>query len=534
MKRFAAERCRALITPIFGVLLCVAMVVPLRAQEKKGTYGKRGDLEDVAKSYEVFGEQLQTMSTLQSQLQTLAAKRRAMQSEQAYIDAKISWAKTKLAGRGSGKEGKDAAHLPAGERSSREEVEKWMREVKAWESRGSEHAEGLAKVVAEEGALMKALRQVARSRDENDMLIPGELLELYVAEDESFNGLYQVRAGGYIVIPRLPKIYVAGKTLKEVEETIRGELGKSQLRDATVTVDRVQAQPEALEKFGDILYLTGQVVKPGPWPIPVGYEPTAVTVLLRVPVTMFADLERVQVLRLVEGRALMETINVQAIMDGQALTPDFALEPNDIVIVPAKDTGESENLNQIHNKRRVYVQGNVIKPGIVNLYHPARMTALAAIRHSGGPNRNADLMTLELIRIERERTRREILNLGAIMRGEEPDVNLLAEDILVLYGKDERVILAPVRVYLSGNVKKPGPYEIKGEEGELTVMQALMHSGGYARFSDLSGIYVLREMGNGIRNRIPVNMKKVQKGIIPDLILKDNDVIVVPEKFFSF
>jgi len=293
-------------------------------------------------------------------------------------------------------------------------------------------------------------------------------------------------------------------------------------------------QVEAPEQRGDILYLAGQVTRPGPWPIPVGYEPTAVTVLLRVPVTTFADLTRVQVLRLVDGRAVIEKIDVKAIMDGQDLTQDFALEPNDIVVVPAKDTGEADNRPGNRNKRRVYVQGNVVEPSFVTVQHPAQMTVLAAIRHCGGPNRNADLRALELIRIERERTRREILNLGAIMRGEEPDVRVLGEDILVLYGKDHREILAPVRVYLSGNVKEAGPKEIEGKEGELTVLQALMHNGGYARFADLAGVYVLREMGNGIRNRIPVNMKKVQKGIIPDLILKDNDVIVVPEKFFSF
>ena len=62
----------------------------------------------------------------------------------------------------------------------------------------------------------------------------------------------------------------------------------------------------------------------------------------------------------------------------------------------------------------------------------------------------------------------------------------------------------------------------------------LLHNGGYARFADLKDVFVLRDMGNGIRNRIPVDMKKVEKGIIPDLILQDNDVVIVPEKFFSF
>jgi len=525
VKRCVTRFYQVVTGPIAAMAALTLLSVPLCGQEATVPVAERKDAAAVAKSYEVFGAQQQSMENLQSQLEALAARRRAMQSEQAYVDAKIAWAKTKLAGRGSA-DGKDETYAA--------EIDKWQREVKAWEARKADCDSRLAKAVGEEDALMKALGEVARSRDESDMLIPGETIELYVAEDDSFNGLYQVRAGGYIVIPRLPKVYVAGKTLKQVEQAIREELGRNQLRDASVTVDRVVAPPEAPAETRDILYLTGEVKKPGPWPIPVGYSPTAVTLLLRTPVTEYADLERVQVLRLVEGRALIETINVKAIMDGAGLTPDFTLSPNDIVIVPAKETGETDRIRDNNTGRRIYVQGNVLKPGEVTLYPPARMTVLAAIRHCGGHNRNADLSTLELIRIERDRTRREILNLGAIMRGEEPDVNLLGEDILVLYGKDARTVLSPVRVYLSGNVKREGPAEIKGEDGQLTVMQVLLHNGGYARFADLKDVYVLRDMGNGIRNRIPVDMKKVQKGIIPDLILQDNDVVVVPEKFFSF
>ncbi len=525
VKRHVVRMVRAVRVSCAGWVALAWLSTPLMAQDNPAV-APRQEAAAVAKSYEVFSQQQQTLEGLQSQLEALAAKRRAIQSEQAYVNAKIAWAKTKLAGRGSA-DGQDATYQA--------EIDKWQREVKAWEARQADAQDRLSKMVAEEEALMKALGEVARSRDETDMLIPGETIELYVAEDDSFNGLYQVRTGGFIVVPRLPKIYVAGKTLKEVEVAIRDELGKNQLRDATVTVDRVVAPAEAPAETGDILYVTGEVQKPGPWPIPSGYSPTAVTLMLRTPLTMYADLERVQVLRLVEGRALIETVNVQAIMDGAGLTQDFTLNPNDIVIVPAKLTGEHDGQRRRDlTDRRVYVQGNVVKPGEVLLRPPARMTVLAAIRHCGGHNRNADLSTLELIRIERERTRREIINLGAIMRGEEADVDLDGEDILVLYGKDERSILQPVRVYLSGCVKKEGPVEIKGDEGELTVLQVLLHNGGYARFADLKGVCVLRDMGNGIRNRIPVDMKKVEKGIIPDLILQDNDVVVVPEKFFSF
>ena len=35
------------------------------------------------------------------------------------------------------------------------------------------------------------------------MILPGEVLQVFVLEDEAFNGLYQVRSGGYVVMPRI-------------------------------------------------------------------------------------------------------------------------------------------------------------------------------------------------------------------------------------------------------------------------------------------------------------------------------------------
>ncbi len=48
-------------------------------------------------------------------------------------------------------------------------------------------------------------------------LVPGENLEVFVNEDPSFNGIYQVRRGGYIIMPQVGRIAVAGKSLSAAE-----------------------------------------------------------------------------------------------------------------------------------------------------------------------------------------------------------------------------------------------------------------------------------------------------------------------------
>ena len=45
---------------------------------------------------------------------------------------------------------------------------------------------------------------------------------------------------------------------------------------------------------------------------------------------------------------------------------------------------------------------------------------------------------------------------------------------------------------------------------------------------------VLRDMGKGVKTRIPVNVGDVKKGTVPDLVLRSGDIVIVPEKFFSF
>jgi len=87
-------------------------------------------------------------------------------------------------------------------------------------------------------------------------------------------------------------------------------------------------------------------------------------------------------------------------------------------------------------------------------------------------------------------------------------------------------------IYVTGNVVKPGPLKLMPDD-ELTVYSAVLRSGGFSRFADTKNIYVLRETGNGSKQKIPVSIKTLQNEGGSDLILKSKDIVVVPEKFFS-
>jgi len=62
----------------------------------------------------------------------------------------------------------------------------------------------------------------------------------------------------------------------------------------------------------------------------------------------------------------------------------------------------------------------------------------------------------------------------------------------------------------------------------------VLRVGGFDRFANLKKAYVLRDEGDGVKVRMGVNLKNVEKGKGADLVLQSGDIVVVPEKFFSF
>lgn len=82
------------------------------------------------------------------------------------------------------------------------------------------------------------------------------------------------------------------------------------------------------------------------------------------------------------------------------------------------------------------------------------------------------------------------------------------------------------RVYVTGNVLRPGVYEM---ETPVTVLQALTLAGGFQEFADQSDVKVLRSYGRE-HVFLDFNYKDVIKGkrTEQNIVLKSGDVVVVP------
>ncbi len=306
---------------------------------------------------------------LQRELDRLGEQKALWERELAYYQGKLANANSQL-----------QASSAAGAGG---EVEKWKRESVLMESRVKAAEQELAKVEEETRAAIKSLQRSFKDTYDTALIVPGESIEVMVMEDDAFNGVYQVRRGGYIIMPRVGRIPVAGKDLAGAEKAIKEALQETQIRDGTVMVERPDAGTSGT---GPVIYLAGEFRQPGPWKIPQGVTPTAVTTILRSGgVTESADLTRVRVLRLVSGQPLVEEVNVQAILDGIGLPSDLSLNPGDIIMVPA-----FANV--------IYVTGNVVRPGTLKLLPDDELTAYSAILRAGGFARFANRSKVYVLR----------------------------------------------------------------------------------------------------------------------------------------
>lgn len=352
------------------------------------------------------------LDNLQKEVNRLSDRRITLERELTYSRSKLDAATKQL-------QAANAGQIAA-------EIEKWQREAASWTDRVKAAESEIVQVDAQMETKIAELRKLAANEGVSKLLVTGDPIQVFVVEDESFNGVYQIREGGYVIMPRIGRVQIAGKDLPDAEKAIKEALEASQLRQATVMVERTVETYTA--GSANVVYLAGEFKQTGPLLLPSGYSPTITTIFIRSGGTKDSgDLTRVKLLRLTEGKSLVEEVNVQAILDGAGLTPDVSVQPGDIVVVPAF-------------ANRVYVTGNVKTPGIVML-----------------PN-------------------------------------------------DE----------------------------ELTAYASILRSGGFARFAKKSGVYVLRNGGNGEKFKIPVSIKSVQSGKQPDVVLQSNDIVVVPESFFSF
>ena len=284
--------------------------------------------------------------------------------------------------------------------------------------------------------------------DEDPLRIKvGETIELMILEDERFNGMYEVRLGGYILIPQVGRVQVAGMTVQEAEKSVHDVFDQKIIVKPSVIVERPNAL--RLEDTGGVIYLTGEFKRPGPFNIVRGRQPSIVSIFIQSGgETPNADLSSVRVMRLVNGRNQVVLLNLAEILEGD-LGKDMILRDGDIVQIPALlkskeiDQPTSTMVESLRQKLEdpvkpssgrdngVFVTGRVKSAGFLELAEGIKITAYSAILSRGGFAAFANPRKVYVLRETGGGQKVHIpVDIKHVQLGLEPDVELQAKDII--------------------------------------------------------------------------------------------------------
>jgi polysaccharide export outer membrane protein len=238
-------------------------------------------------------------------------------------------------------------------------------------------------------------------------LAPGFLLGLNVLDDPDFAGAFRIDEQGYIALPVLGTLRVAGKTVSEARVQIRQGLLENQI------LQDPQVELSILEYSAPEVTIIGEVANPGRYPLLVSRKLVDVLALAGG-TTITAGNE----VLITHGNSDAEPVLVHY---SKATNPrtveDAIVNPGDTV--------------QVKRAGIVYVLGAVARPGGYVMQEDGKLNVLQAVSLANGTTIAASAGTIYLLRRNPDGTEVDIaLPLKKMQQGQRADVELHATDVL--------------------------------------------------------------------------------------------------------
>jgi polysaccharide export outer membrane protein len=228
-------------------------------------------------------------------------------------------------------------------------------------------------------------------------LYPGDLLKIEVFDHADLTTTLRVPANGMVGFPLIGEIKgLVGRSIDQLAGEISRRLLDGYIRQAVVTATVTEFSPR-------YAYVMGNVAKPSNIPLSPFGQLTAMQAIGQAG-GFLEDANRAgaQVIRddpATPGAKLGLPLPVSDRAD--SLTGDIELKPNDIIIVPRLD--------------RVYIIGQVGKPGAVNLPSQEVLTVSKAVSLAGGFAQYAKQSDVQLMRAGK---RVQVVDVRAILTGD--------------------------------------------------------------------------------------------------------------------
>jgi polysaccharide export outer membrane protein len=270
----------------------------------------------------------------------------------------------------------------------------------------------------------------------NYVMGPEDVLSLTVFDvPELRNLVVRVANDGTISLPLLGRVKAAGLTTEQLRHVLEEKWGETYLQSPQVTVfiKQFRAKPVSL---------IGAVEKPGLYPLTAPRNLIEVLSLAgglgkkssgaagrTAYVTRaggFGDLKLAPGMRLVAPDKL--EIDIHRLLYSKDDTLNIPIKPLDVISVTKAPV--------------IYVVGEVKKAGGFIVEDREKITVLQALALAEGLYGNPSKNHAQLIRSEPEGSPKQIpLNLGKILKGKAPDVEMAANDILFVPSSTGKLVL---------------------------------------------------------------------------------------------
>ena len=175
-----------------------------------------------------------------------------------------------------------------------------------------------------------------------------------------------------------------------------------------------------------------------------------------------------------------------------------------------------------YQSRPVNVVGAVKNPLVFQATRPIPL--LDAIARAGGMREDAgsDIVVSRLVTENGKPLRTtQSIPVRKLIDNADPSLNVL------LHGGEEVLVPEALKIYIVGNVRKPGAYAVRSDE-ETTILQLLALSEGLTPYS-AKVAYVYRRSPGGAKTEVPVELAKIMKRKAPDVLLQANDILYIPD-----
>jgi polysaccharide export outer membrane protein len=237
----------------------------------------------------------------------------------------------------------------------------------------------------------------------------GDLLEISVFDSPELTQQVRVGADGRAQLALLGSTMLGGLTGQEAADLIA-----SQMRDRQFLL-HPQVNVLIKEFASKGVSITGEVQHPGVYQV-LGPRTLLDVLSMAGGLTNYADGNKITIKR---RSGTQENVNAKMNSNDalSSLANDVQVFPGDLVVVPRAGI--------------VYVLGNVNRPGGFVMQNSGKITLLQALAEAGGTSASASINKAVLLtKSESGGYTPSKLHVGKIARGQEPDIELHANDIL--------------------------------------------------------------------------------------------------------